>query len=301
MMAAITTAYREQALLTAPRSPQASLTFTSSVPRHLVHRSALAEVLLTDWHSRGEDTYRCAAQWPRGHSLYRLVNGRHDPLLIAETIRQTGILLAHSAKEVPLEWKFIMDRIVFSTYSTGLRAGLTPADIVIEAALSPLRRATRTATHLRLDTRLLHEDRPFGTGSVWMRCVAPAVYQRLRGEYTRAPAEVATVPPPVDQELVGMATRADVVLGATSDRKVWPLRVPTEHPVLFDHPLDHVPGMLVLEGFRQAGRASLGLPDAQLTECDLEFTRYLEVSSPSFIAVNVRTKAARPKGTLPCA
>jgi len=72
-MTAIMTLNPSQTPDDALASPQVQLSFNSIVPRHLVHRSALAEVLLTDWYPTGDNTYLCAAQWPRGHSLYRVL------------------------------------------------------------------------------------------------------------------------------------------------------------------------------------------------------------------------------------
>jgi hypothetical protein len=182
-----------------------------------------------------------------------------------------------------MDWKFVMERMTISVHAGGLRALLIPADIVIEAELTHLRRSTRSAVHLRVDARFLHEGRPFGTATGWMRCVAPAVYQRLRGEHRQTTVDPAAESLPIDPRVVGMSTEADVVLGPALDAGVWPLRVQTEHPVLFDHPLDHVPGMLVLEGLRQAGRALLGRPDAQLAGCDVSFRRFLELDRPASV------------------
>lgn len=276
----------------------AQLSFNSIVPRHLVHRKALAEVLLTDWCRTGDHSYLAAAQWPRGHSLYRVVNGYHDPLLIAETLRQTGILLAHSGEGVPLDWKFIMDRMVISAHPGGLRAGLIPADIIIEAELIPLRRDTRSAMYRRIETRFLHDGRLFGAASAWMRCIAPPVYARLRGERLQTTVDPITVRLPAEPHSVGMSTEADVVLGAALGAGVWPLRVRTEHPVLFDHPQDHVPGMLVFEGFRQAGRALLGWSDAQLAGSDITFSRYLELDRPSIVLAHPVQQPTAAEATL---
>lgn len=287
-----TIAHRQQPAVGAAGARHPLLSFTNLVPRHLVHRRALAEVVLADWYRTSDNTYACAAQWPRGHSLYRVLNGHHDPLQMAETMRQTGILLAHVGEDVPLDWNFIMDRIAVSADLDGLRAGLAPADVVVEAELSPLRNRTRLMAHLRLDTRFFRDGKACGTASAWMRCVAPAVYDRLRGEHPCTTTAASAALPPVDPRTVGMSTETDVVLGTTSSHGAgWPLRVRTDHPVLFDHPLDHVPGMLVLEGFRQAGRAMLRQPDAQLTSFDVTFTRYLELDRPAVLMTNTGQSA----------
>nr|WP_160159916.1 AfsA-related hotdog domain-containing protein [Streptomyces sp. SLBN-31] len=52
---------------------------TSTVPKELVHRASVAEVMLTDWARRSEDHFTLAAQWPRGHSFFTTIDGCHDP------------------------------------------------------------------------------------------------------------------------------------------------------------------------------------------------------------------------------
>ncbi|MEU0082468.1 AfsA-related hotdog domain-containing protein, partial [Micromonospora tulbaghiae] len=54
------------------------------------------------------------------------------------------------------------------------------------------------------------------------------------------------------------------------------------HPILFDHPLDHVPGMLLLEAARQSTTATLGHTTLPL-HIDSTFTRYVELDTPCTI------------------
>jgi hypothetical protein len=52
---------------------------------------------------------------------------------------------------------------------------------------------------------------------------------------------------------VGRLRRKDCVLERDRGGKGWQLRMDRDHAVLFDHPTDHVPLMVMLEGFRQIG------------------------------------------------
>ncbi|MFD6811915.1 AfsA-related hotdog domain-containing protein [Streptomyces anthocyanicus] len=63
---------------------------SSALPREYVHKSAHSEVLLTGWKTEGPDTFTVTAQWPRTHAFYAPTDGRHDPLLLAETVRQAA-------------------------------------------------------------------------------------------------------------------------------------------------------------------------------------------------------------------
>ncbi|MFF8732844.1 AfsA-related hotdog domain-containing protein [Streptomyces sp. NPDC015171] len=59
------------------------------------------------------------------------------------------------------------------------------------------------------------------------------------------------------------------MLAATERAGRWQLRIEQDHPVLFGHPVDHAPGMLLLEALRQAAHGSPcpghgGAPDVRL-------------------------------------
>jgi len=261
------------------------LSFASTVPCRLVHRRAVAEVLITDWRAAGPDTFECAAQWPRGHRLYRVRDGRHDPLLVAETLRQAGILLSHTAFEIPETHSFLMDRLAFDVDPDGLVAGATPADVVVRIDCTVGRR-TKAQTTIQFDMDFQRDGRSVATGIGVVRCVAPSVYGRLRTNAAPAGTSPPNLPEPVDADKVGLLDPGDVVIGDERQPGMWPVRVPVEHPVLFDHPLDHVPGMLVFEALRQAGRLRLGRQHAQPVAADLTFGRFLELTGESAVCLD---------------
>lgn len=274
---------------------RAGLTFARGVPRHLVHRRALSEVMLTDWRrDDGDGRYEIAAQWSRSHRLYRVVGGRHDPLVLVETLRQSGILLSHEALGVPLDHRLVMERISWATGPHGIPAGRFPCDVVGRVRIAEPRRRSRDVVTMRIDIGFHdHRDVELGTATGWARCLSPALFDRLRGTATPGVGQAAEVPSSVvARTAVGVSDDEDVVLApATGTRSgpdwEWRLRVPTDHAVLFDHPLDHVPGMLVLEGMRQAGRLLSGRPDAHLAACDATFGRFVELDSPSHIGAEI--------------
>lgn len=271
--------------------PPGRLSFSATVPRHLVHRRAVSEVLLTDWCQSGTDSFVCAAQWSRSHSFYRIRNGLHDPLLLAETIRQAGLLLCHEAYQVPPGHCFLMHRIEYDTRLDAMAAGGAPAEVVLAVRVDELRRRTRSVTALRLDVQFHRATIPVGRGAGWVQCVEPTLYKRIRSAHRPRVSVQERRPIPVPPAEVGMVEAGDVVLGLRRHPDAWPLRVVTEHPVLFDHPLDHVPGMLVLEGMRQAGRALLGWPKSQPTTFDVTFAQFIEPEVPCAVRAEVRQRS----------
>jgi hypothetical protein len=239
--------------------------------------------MLTDWERLDEQHFTVTAQWPRLHGFFATLDGYHDPLLVAETIRQTGLLLAHAEFGVPLDHKFLMWDLAVDVKAGLLRLGATPASVVIEIACSDIKRRGKNLAGLHFDAVIHRDGQPAGTGTATFTCTSPAVYQRIRaprigdGGVTPIPLTSPTAP-----QNVGRISPTDVVLSPLPMPDCWQLRVDTRHPVLFDHPVDHVPGMVLLEAARQATVAFLGrgcLPVGITSE----FTRYAELDAPCLI------------------
>lgn len=269
----------------------AGLSYEATVPRHFVHRAAVAEVLLTDWQEISDDTFVCAAQWPRGHGLQSTRNGDFDPLLVAETIRQTGILLAHVGYDVPLGAAFLMRRLRFTCAPAQMRHdGGRPLDLVIEVSVVDIARRSGTVSSMRIDTVLRAGGIQIAEGSGWLRCVDPHVYDRLRRRAVPdgpgLPLAVAPVPPAV----VGRDRTDDVVIGLGDREGTYRLRVPLNHPVYFDHALDHVPGMLAIEALRQSAVAAVGLPTATLVAADAHFDGFMELDHDCVLAPRIQAE-----------
>lgn len=269
----------EPVRLVVPRYP-ASLTTT--VPKEFVHRSGVAEVMLTRWERVDDTHFTLSAQLPRRHGFFTTVDGCHDPLLIAETIRQTGILLAHAEFGVPLGHQFLMWDLTVGLRPENLLVQGTPAALDISVTCTDIKRRGANLSGMHYAAVIRRDGEVAATGSATFTCTSPAVYDRLRAP--RVGDAVVPIPltsPTAPQE-VGRLSPTDVVLSPTPAPDRWQLRVDTGHPVLFDHPVDHVPGMVLLEAARQAAAAFLGRPclPVGLTS---EFTRYAELNAPCLI------------------
>jgi hypothetical protein len=259
-----------------PASGHPSLTTT--VPKEFVHRASIAEVLLTDWQRTGEDRFTVSAQWPRGHSFFTPVEDRHDPLIAAETIRQSGLLLAHAEFAVPLDHSFVMHDLTLTVDPAHLLVGPAPASLTIDVTCCDITRRRGRLASLRYRTVLRRAGHVVATGDASCACTPPAVYRRLRGERRHHTPPLPLTAPTAPQT-VGRTSPTDVVLTPLAEPGTWQLRVDTRHPVLFDHPLDHIPGMLLLEAARQATSACLGRPSPPLS-LSTAFTNYAELDAP---------------------
>ncbi|QNP69521.1 A-factor biosynthesis protein [Streptomyces roseirectus] len=278
--------------MTRPRqsadTPSGTPFLTATVPRQFVHRAALSETLLTGWRRTGTDRFTVYAQWPRAHGLHVSPDWcSYDPLLVVETVRQAGTLVMHTEYGVPLEQRFVLNEFAVATDPHHLEVGPLPAEPVVELAFTDVRFRSGRPTACRYTARVLCRGGQAATADVSFTCVGEAVYRRLRGGRTPGTVTALPVPPGVPPESVDRALPADVVLAPAGPDPAppggrWQLRVNTAHPVFFDHPLDHVPGMLLLEAARQAARSAL--PGKRPPSAyHAVFHRYAELDEPVWI------------------
>jgi hypothetical protein len=267
------------------------------VPREYVHRASVAEVLLTGWESvepgsadspvssvrHQDDAYVVRAQWPRGHSLFAPAGGYQDPMLLIESIRQIGSLLAHAEYGVPFGHQFLMWDMSFTTSRELLLAGSAPTEVELHTVCRDIARRGRVLSGMRYDVTVVRDGVPLAAAGAAYSCTSPAVHRRLRGE--RPTSSDRPTPPALDPALVGHTSDRHVVLAepAPGAGHRWELRVDTTHPVFFDHPVDHIPGMVLLEAARQAAQAASGLPGALVLGLHSDFSRYAEFDAPCWI------------------
>ncbi|MCF1599119.1 ScbA/BarX family gamma-butyrolactone biosynthesis protein [Streptomyces muensis] len=265
---------------------------TATVPRQLVHRASVAETFLTAATSTDTDRFTVFAEWPRAHQLHVSPDrSAYEPLLVAETVRQAGTLIAHTAYEVPLGHQFVLQELRVTTHPEHLVMGATPAEPVLHIAVRDVVRRGGRPAGFRYDVEIRLGEQRVGSAHVAATWTSAAVYRRLRGGRTAATVSALPVPPGLPPAAVGRALPADVVLAPAGHSDGWQLRVDTGHAVFFDHPLDHVPGMLLLEAARQAVRA--GTRDTHRTAASFHavFHQYAELDLPLWIEAETRPGA----------
>ncbi|MEU0405465.1 ScbA/BarX family gamma-butyrolactone biosynthesis protein [Streptomyces sp. NPDC006197] len=256
---------------------------TRHVPGEFVHRSDPEDIIPTGWTRLTENRFSVAARWPAAHPFFSPVAGdRHDPVLVAETIRQTTMLLAHAEFGVPVEDQFVMWGLNYTVDAGTLAVdGLSP-DISVDVVCSNLDSCRSRLRNIRTTMVLTRDGRHLATGTGVGRCTSALAYRRIRGERMAALGRPVPLIPGVAPCLVGREHAKDVVLAPGTRPGQWRLRINTGHTTLFRRPNDHIPGMVLLEAARQAATITMGgafLP----TTMDAGFSRYAELDSPCWI------------------
>jgi hypothetical protein len=142
---------------------------------------------------------------------------------------------------------------------------------------------------MRVEFVCYRDKRRVGTGGVSFRCVSGATYARLRGDHFDATVPEDGKPAPVAPHSVGRYQDSDVVLAPSAVDNLWLVRVDTNHPVMFDHPVDHVPGMLAIEAARQAALLATGSAGGVPVRGRFTFDHYIELDEPCVIAADTET------------
>lgn len=261
----------------------------TALPREYVHKAAHSEVLLTGWRRSSADAYIVTAQWPRTHGFYRPSHQLHDPMLFVETVRQTIPLLSHVAYDVPFGHHLIWEHFSFSLAPESMRSDAAPAEPVLHVSCAEIERRRGNLAAMTLQVRAERDGRHLGMAAARFTSHSPAIYQRLRGSCGDLQQALDSARPPapgVMAHQVGRRLHEDVVLAPTREKGRWRLRVDTQHPSLFDHPVDHAPGMLLIEAARQAAHAVRSPRPVTATAMQTRFHRYVELDAPSWIQVS---------------
>ncbi|WP_411072566.1 ScbA/BarX family gamma-butyrolactone biosynthesis protein [Streptomyces sp. cmx-4-25] len=272
---------------------------TTPVPGEFVHRADPADIIPTGWVPREENRYSVSARWSASHPFFSPVAGdRHDPVLVAETIRQATMLVLHAELGVPVEDQFVMWELNYTADPEALTVDGPSSDLVAEVSFPALERRAGKVRGLRTSVVLTRDGRLVATGDSTARCTPGPAYRRMRGARMAALGRPVPLIPGVDPVLVGREALRDVVLGPGDRPGRWRLRINTDHPTLFRRPNDHVPGMLLLEAARQAAMLATGSTAYLPVAMELSFSRYVELDDPCWIEAEVLTAPSAPTATV---
>jgi 2-oxo-3-(phosphooxy)propyl 3-oxoalkanoate synthase len=254
-------------------APALDLTTDRTLPKALVHREGVAEVLLTDLTWTGASSYAVAAHHPREHAYYAdhpWAGSAVDPLALVEVVRQAQAAISHTYLGVPSGRKFVV-RAMRADLSDQLDPALLSPSAVLLAEVDALdekvvRGELRSA---RFDARLLVRDgeRRTDVGGVVIdiAMLAAETYGFLRGAVrARGGHQEGVVDGrqglPSSRSVARTHSRNVTVadLEHSRDGSTARLAPPFFNTSMFDHAQDHVPAMVLLEAARQLAVHRLG-------------------------------------------
>ncbi|MEV5432939.1 ScbA/BarX family gamma-butyrolactone biosynthesis protein [Streptomyces sp. NPDC052701] len=263
----------------------------TEVTPHLAHRSHESDVLPLHWRRLSGTRFLVTARWPADHGFFEPVDDRHqDPMIVGETLRQTSMVLAHAEFGVPADTHFVMRDMTVCIAPSALLTADAAQPVAIDVVCSEIRLRGRGLSSMRTTMEFRRAGHLVARGTGSTGCTSPAAYRRLRARRPAGPGTPVPLLPAVPPGLVGRSRAEDVVLSPAGRPGLWRLRVDTGHPVLFPHPNDHVPGMLLFEAARQAATAATGRRPFLPSEMATSFRRYAELDRPCWIETEVLDK-----------
>jgi hypothetical protein len=204
--------------------------------------------------------------------------------MVVETLRQLTVLIAHSELSVPLGHQFLMPMMSVAVSPGARLDSSVPADVTVIVRVSSVKVGIEGAAAFDTTAVFYVAGRSVATGKASARILDPAVYRRFRkGQSPGGP--LASPGAPVPAERVGHSSSRNVVIGHGRSPRRWPIRVDVSNPVLFDHPLDHVPGVLMIEAVRQALRWETRDPSLDLAQFQSTFISVAELDQEAEVAV----------------
>ncbi|MGW1892747.1 ScbA/BarX family gamma-butyrolactone biosynthesis protein [Streptomyces sp. NPDC002004] len=248
-----------------------------------VHRARAADAWPVRWARVGQDRFSVTARWPAAHPFFGPVRGGwYDPLLVAETLRQSVALVTHAGYGVPVGHPFLLRTLSYTCVPESLTARERPVEVEVTLDCTEVNRRGASASPQLIDLAVRLDGRLLATGAIDVQVTSPAVYRRLRGA-DAVPVSAAPLTAAVPAPLVGRTRSEDVLLSATGRERTWRLRVDTGHPTLFQSPKDHIPGMLLLEAARQAAHAAFAPVPFAPFGAEVAFHSYAEFGEPCWI------------------
>ncbi|MEU5417290.1 MULTISPECIES: ScbA/BarX family gamma-butyrolactone biosynthesis protein [Streptomyces] len=242
------------------------------IPKEFIHLHRTEAVLLTNWSTLGSGRYAVSAHWPRGGFF-----GDSVQILLAQTIRQSCLLIGHAELSVPLPHQTLMEWMDFSVSSDFYDPKNKPDNLFVLLTFKP-----NNPRSLRVELSILSEGRLVAESLLDFSWIAPGAYRRLRGAHAEVPWGEVVVPSPVLPHTVGRAHEHEVLLAPTGLADRWELRMDVSNPALYDHRVDHVPGLVLIEAAYQAAHAVTG-PGHGPVRVMSTFDSYVEFDAPCLI------------------
>lgn len=273
-----------------------SLSYSATVSRDLVHRRSASDVLLTDYETV-DGVHRAAVQFPASHRMFVPVRRTHDSLLVAECLRQAISLFSHVDHGVPLDHVILIRQFRYELLD--VLSVDHPADtLIVESSTTEAQPTSggeaqpisSGVDEVRMSVRLVGIDGVIATGTASVHSIGPEAYSTFRspsdGEaphFRRLPAGTDVLSP----ESVGRVDESEVLLARhRSDGTLFCAPDP-RNLALFDHAVEHLPGVTMLEAVRQALRFATGAPQLDFRSLSVTFMRFTEWSDPCSITVDL--------------
>ncbi len=245
----------------------------------LVHKHSTKQVLLLAAETCTDGSMKLQVALSAEHPSARNLPS-HSTLLGVELMRQCAIAFAHLSGDVPRGWAFLMNKITFTWHDGNVPT--TPEQFAGQANvhLQAVRMRKGRVSELQLEVTYVCRGVTLGRGSGDFSVLPPRAYHAIRRNA-----------PPIPEGNTGpLGTVLAIVkqdMGVLEALLVWN----RQDPFIFDHPSDHVPGMLLTSAVLQS---HLLLTGSQPLGLSLSCENFAEYDAP----IRVSSSLTGPSQTL---
>jgi hypothetical protein len=239
----------------------------------LVHKTSAEQLMLVSADSTTKGTLSLHVGLPNGHPSLNAIPAK-SMLLSVELMRQCAIAFAHLAGGVPQGWAFLMNQLTF-TWDNG-SVPTTPEQFLgrVDVRLRAVKMRREQVSDLQLEADFIADGEILGHGCGDLSCLPPRAYQAIRRNA-----------PPVANTSTGalgtILTDTRLNPGTLESLLVWN----REDQLIFDHPSDHLSGMLLASALLEA---HLVLTGAQAVDFGLWCENFAEYDAPVQVSSTIK-------------
>ena len=298
-------AERDETVETTGTSP---VDFARTIPRILTHKRLIENVYVTSMYRATNETFVCGAYLPRANTFLNDMQFHNDDVMlkVVEIGRQIGTAVCHEFMGVGERNAFILNDVYLETLpgwhetdwcsqdSLVSELTLTRCDYGKEGQLQSIRADAvnhvggRAVCRGYSDWSIQPKDRYRR-----MRDIARSRFLRQTESGTQGGLRRDSIRISSRSSLKGSVLHEDLWISGNARVFVATLRVDQGNLFFFDHPNDHVPGMLMFEGMRQlaldvAGRLTrVGNETPRITQAAVSFSSFAELDQGVEIAAHL--------------
>jgi 2-oxo-3-(phosphooxy)propyl 3-oxoalkanoate synthase len=243
------------------------------IDRSAAHRSTRSESLVWAIEAVSEQSWRADVEIPRSHWLCHPVPGRVPVTLLAEAFRQAGLAICVAGLGMGQSVHFIVSSMTVRVEPEDLRF---PRFGALEGTLDV---TFANVTHRKGVPHLLEVDYELpgiASGRVSARVLVDSDYRAIRRNAARLDDSVQDA----GRELIDAVTR-------TGDHLTARLGIDESDPFFFDHPVDHLPGMLLLHSAALVHERVHGAPPRFLT---VQFPAFGELRAETAVEAEISAR-----------
>ncbi len=282
---------------------QTDLTFDRTVTKTLAHKHGIENVYCTAIRMFNDEEFLVGACIPQTNIFFRQTPEPEERniLLLTEIGRQAAIATSHKYLGVPYDRPFVLDKFEIKIAAAHIaNESLSSTPLVVRILMKDKKiNAKGELTSVATNFEFYQDGVVISTGVSHWSFHDHARYKKLRSITRRrierrvTPENLVVESSVVTSDAVDYSKVLEEIIQKDDDRFVADLIVDKKHIFFFDHDCDHVPGMLILESFKQIASRSLekklGLPRHSMRAhaMTLSFKSFAEINYSVVISASV--------------